>query len=1434
MLALLLGAGVPSIAPGHADTHAMLTSEYGMFNIEPVMDKPIHRSGSMHTLMAQAAEAADALQVHVIAYRRPESLARLLSSLKAAHYDGDKVDLHLHIDAADTAAAGDLVAQVRQIANAEKASWQFGVVTVDEAKTHRGLRDMWLQSWVPRTLSERGLILEDDIELSPQYYRWLKSAHSTYAGSSSLAGISLQRLAWSPSGRPLNRLPGHVPLLSQTVSTWALSPSAEHWRGFQRFMQGRSDSASTVAKFSALNAEPGYALQAGWNRHDPKEAMQLWSPAFAVYCSSKGLKTLYPSLQPDYHALAVHWRESGTHYKRKKAAADFVLAADWMPGMSTMPSFQSLVHVPFNGFAESKLHKPVSLLAADATSDAMAAYKKLEDEAAAKAGAAGGPDDTELFTDDAWQWDPDRARQLYAPSIGQLTLLCAAVVNLVLLAVGAGSRAVGWMKARGADKAATLDEKVDTLNVDATPVVDALSAGGVLATMYQVCLPCAELSFWLLLVTMAEFVMPSRERTHSPGDFWELMLILAFISILWQRPVKPAKGVASLLSRDLTSEWRGWMQAAFLMYHYCHMNEVYAFIRLLVSAYVWQTGFGNGMYFTKYREFTGERMFQMLWRLNFLVCLLVLATKTPWIAYYVCALHTVHFIMIFGFMWIGCKLLYTNREAKGLDVKTWWPWASLAALSIFCVLVWDVPKIYEYTFGIVVTWAFGADFDRELHFRTFLDHYSSCFGLLAAVAAPTIMRWTEQRPLRAYVTLGAVATALASVWFVCYWMTKWDESDVAYDLIHPYISTAPLWLFVLVRGATQPWRNTVSVPLEFIGKHSLEFYLLQFHLFLSQEAGAILMIVPNKRLNIALVLPIYVLTACRTFHLTNVIKDLYFAMSSTYRLTVSTYLAFGALLAGVGAKDELPLWAMWLLGAALVCIPPLGALAARVRVPQLKRRSVADTVKPLLLLAALLVPPQLLVGSALQPIVRAGAAANAVEDIPEEVPDWNESVVDDQCFMITVPTSLLPTNSVAEACPGSDESSFNGWRSSVSDMLHQGAKARRMAASGTAHATDSADSAKGLRRAVNKTAAHGSSSSDEGHSSRSGRKHDGDDIAAETLQLMASSGGNSTATPSRHVHSDTTPRGNNSAFWGDRDRLDQLLGRLQSEPEAPLLGLNSSSNGSDHHFIVFWGDSTVRFNFKFWVELLNTELTELPDFSLTTMKANLSSYSPGNMTRPAPPDQTQYFVWHANGTLGGHQVTLLFVGGGIFVDVELAPQVLKMMDSAPYNLDLEKKATMVMVGSGGLHHLHLQPTKEWENPDKWQHLETRLHTSLAGLQTWLPKATMMYFTIHSMCDDLLIEEGWPAAANKYNSGKGKCEGVRCEEATFNRKGAMHWYSREMSVLRNKGHADRWGVVDAFKMTDGQCWATGDGRHFNPLLPQFTMAAMSQSMPLRVL
>ena len=66
-----------------------------------------------------------------------------------------------------------------------------------------------------------------------------------------------------------------------------------------------------------------------------------------------------------------------------------------------------------------------------------------------------------------------------------------------------------------------------------------------------------------------------------------------------------------------TDEWRGWMQWGFIVYHYFAAVEAYngmesplgetlsiysvaslfAVIRVYVSAYLWQTGFGNWRFF---------------------------------------------------------------------------------------------------------------------------------------------------------------------------------------------------------------------------------------------------------------------------------------------------------------------------------------------------------------------------------------------------------------------------------------------------------------------------------------------------------------------------------------------------------------------------------------------------------------------------------------------------------------------------------------------------------------------------------------------------------------------------------------------------------------------------------------------------------------------
>jgi len=111
------------------------------------------------------------------------------------------------------------------------------------------------------------------------------------------------------------------------------------------------------------------------------------------------------------------------------------------------------------------------------------------------------------------------------------------------------------------------------------------------------------------------------------------------------------------------NEWKGWMQVAFVGYHYANAQSMYVPIRWFVSAYVWLTGFGNATYFLARDDFSMGRFLKMLWRINFFVVFLSLATGTKWIAYYVVALHTVHFVLCFASF--GFSKAVLKNEAPG-------------------------------------------------------------------------------------------------------------------------------------------------------------------------------------------------------------------------------------------------------------------------------------------------------------------------------------------------------------------------------------------------------------------------------------------------------------------------------------------------------------------------------------------------------------------------------------------------------------------------------------------------------------------------------------------------------------------------------------------------------------------------------------------------
>ena len=99
----------------------------------------------------------------------------------------------------------------------------------------------WIDTWRPRddTDTELGLILEDDINVSPYAYRWLLAVHRAYRHRGDFAGATLQS-DYIPnlSRKPIRHGPLEGPrtdtvFMYKCIGTWGYAPRPLHWRRFQ-------------------------------------------------------------------------------------------------------------------------------------------------------------------------------------------------------------------------------------------------------------------------------------------------------------------------------------------------------------------------------------------------------------------------------------------------------------------------------------------------------------------------------------------------------------------------------------------------------------------------------------------------------------------------------------------------------------------------------------------------------------------------------------------------------------------------------------------------------------------------------------------------------------------------------------------------------------------------------------------------------------------------------------------------------------------------------------------------------------------------------------------------------------------------------------------------------------------------------------------------
>ena len=314
-----------------------------------------------------------------------------------------------------------------------------------------------------------------------------------------------------------------------------------------------------------------------------------------------------------------------------------------------------------------------------------------------------------------------------------------------------------------------------------------------------------------------------------------------------RRSLNQRKHDQGLLSRDQTAEWKGWMQAFILIYHYTHGSKIlwiYEIVRVLVASYLFMTGFGHTLFFLERKDFSLKRVSYVLIRLNLLSCVLPYMMRTNYLFYYFAPLASFWFIVIYFTLKIGFE---SNSNLNFILGKIIFSATVTTAFTM-------VPGILEFV-SFFLKLSSGISWNlAEWRFRTFLDMYVIYAGMILAVLyhrasqltsglvvprqnIDTLLQLTRDRS-----KIFATITVLASIVILpVFWtLIRRSSTKEDYNLWHPYISFFPIMSFVTLRNSHRVLRNYHSTAFAWLGRFSLETYVLQYHIWLAGDTSGLL------------------------------------------------------------------------------------------------------------------------------------------------------------------------------------------------------------------------------------------------------------------------------------------------------------------------------------------------------------------------------------------------------------------------------------------------------------------------------------------------------------------------------------------------------------------------------------------------------------------
>lgn len=315
--------------------------------------------------------------IKILAFKRSTSLLRLWNSLLAADFAGrSDVDVEILIDAPRSPSEKNDVDDVTRVA--KSFQWPFGDLKVTERQRNLGISGQWREAWTPSGNSEFAFILEDDLEVSPLFFKWASAAISTYydsfqreahesllavfqtndfkarleayvkkyAGMPVLFGVCLQRQHVDPLRYPrkLKIENAYLPYLYSLIGTWGPLLFPLPWLAFRKWWEVHLQQPTDYVPF----------IDGSITNEFFKANPRIWSPWNLRFAYGTGLKFLYPNL-PGKLSLVTNFREAGENYVQSKGAATETVTGSHilndtriLTGLSSFPSINYLAMWQFD------------------------------------------------------------------------------------------------------------------------------------------------------------------------------------------------------------------------------------------------------------------------------------------------------------------------------------------------------------------------------------------------------------------------------------------------------------------------------------------------------------------------------------------------------------------------------------------------------------------------------------------------------------------------------------------------------------------------------------------------------------------------------------------------------------------------------------------------------------------------------------------------------------------------------------------------------------------------------------------------------------------------------------------------------------------------------------------------------------------------------